>query len=217
MPDIMTHSQIKKILLRLVLFYLAQTSFANAGDIAQHSASLYGPVGQVKTPSAFSLKQGQGAIGIWEDFRDLRWDNFYFLYGVRNWLEIGVMSDLPAQNNFNFLFKINSETQDRLFKGFPVIALGIYRSNSYLAASYKIRPISLTVGSKLSGTPKPLFIGANVQFSKYLLMQLDTDGKEYGIGIRGQLDKFQFSLLLDGKTSRSVLDNKVYWGVAFNF
>ena len=127
------------------------------------------------------------------------------------------MSDLPKQDNINFLFKINSQAQDRLFKGFPVLGFGVYRSNSYLTASYKAHPVMLNLGANLSNSQKPIFFGGSLQISQAFLLQLDSNGEDYGIGLRGQLQRFQLSLIIDNNIHQEIFDASLYWGVAFIF
>ena len=188
-----------------------------ASDIARYSPSLNGATGLVKTPTAFSLKQNEGTAGIWGELASNPEHNFYFVYGVRNWLEVGVISDLPQHTTPNFLFKINSQAQDRLFKGFPILAFGLYRSTSYLTASYKIMPLTLNLGSTLSRDRRPLFFGASLQITNRMLVQLDSDGTDFGIGLRGQMRPFQFSLTLDGKAGDALTDVTLNWGAGFHF
>ena len=188
-----------------------------ASDIARYSPSLNGATGLVNTPTAFSLRKNEGSVGIWGEASKYPDHDFYFVYGVRNWLEVGVISDLPQHTTPNFLFKINSQAQDRLFKGFPILAFGLYRSTSYLTASYKIMPLTLNLGTTLSPDRSPLFFGASLQIANRMLIQLDSDGSDFGIGLRGQVQPFQFSLTLDGQTGETLSDLKLHWGAGFHF
>jgi len=193
------------------------SKFSHALDINTVSAVLYGPTGFVTKPSASTLNQGMGNIGVWESFDDGDNDNFYFLYGVRNWLELGVRTDIPSQDSLNFVFKINSGRQDRLFKGFPLLAFGIYRSKSYFTASYQISPLMATIGTNLSDSNKGIFAGASLQLSKYALVQADIEDRNFGLGLRGQFKNFQLSLLYDGNLDQNIVDAKIYWGLGFSF
>ena len=186
--------------------------------MTETSTSLHGPTGLVTTPTAFSYKQNHGTIGIWNQYNNRQTvDAFYFLYGVRSWLEIGVLSDISDSNKLNFVFKINNRRQDRLFKGFPIVAFGLYGSHSYVAASYKISPLTLNIGSKLSDSEQALFFGGSLQLRKNILLQLDSEGDNYGFGLRGQLQKFQFSLLLKNQTKNALDDAQVNLGLSFSF
>lgn len=128
----------RMIMRGIVVFILfGVLSGVKASDIAAYSPSLNGTTGLVKTPTAFSLRKNKGVVGIWGELAKSPDHDFYFVYGVRNWLEVGVISNLPQHTSPNFLFKINSEVQDRLFKGFPILAFGLYRSTSYLTTSIK--------------------------------------------------------------------------------
>ena len=202
----------------ILLFILSGLlSNVSASDIARYSASRHGTTGLVKTPTAFSLKQSEGSVGVWGEVTNNPDHNFYFVYGVRSWLEVGVISDLPQHSSPNFLFKINSQAQDRLFKGFPILAFGLYRSTSYLAASYKIMPLTLNVGTTLSRDRKPFFFGGSIQITNRMLFQIDSDGTDYGIGLRGQVQPFQFSLTVDGRTGETLSDANIVWGAGFHF
>lgn len=204
---------------RGIIFFilLGVLSNINASDIARYSPSLNGTTGLVKTPTAFSLKQNEGIAGIWGELENSPDHDFYFVYGVKNWLEVGVISDLPRHSSPTFLFKINSQAQDRLFKGFPILAFGLYRSTSYITASYKIMPLTLNLGTTLSRDQRPLFFGASFQLTNSALFQVDSDGTAVGIGLRGQIRPFQLSLTLDGKTGETLSDAKLVWGAGFNF
>lgn len=206
-----------KRILSLLLLWYGCLSITNASDVSQYSASLSGSTGLVITPTAYGLKRNHGNVGLWGEMVNSSGHELYLLYGVRNWLEVGIESDLPYHTTPNFLFKINSQAQDRLFKGFPLLAFGLYRSTSYLAASYKIMPLMLNVGTTISQSGNPLFYGASLQIAKNTLIQIDARGNEYGAALRLHLRQFQFSFAAEGEQGQSLVDTSLRWGAAFHF
>lgn len=201
------------LLLCASLFYSITTQ---ALDIVRSSAMLDGPTGFVITPSAMTVGEGRANVGLWGNVETAGFDNLYFIYGVRNWLELGVAMDGVRQNELDVLFKVNSGSQDKLFKGFPLLALGVYHSRSYLSATYQVNPLTLSFGKDLELYGNSLFFGVGVKLQRRVLLQMDVDGDDYGLGLRGQLNRIQFSFMLHSSPGQLVSPGRLYVGAGFS-
>ncbi len=185
-----------------------------SAEVNHTAASLGGYIGAVDTPIANAIANKSGNVGIWKNSEDNRLDSLYLSYGLRNWLEVGLNSVLLENNRTDFLFKVNSRVVP-ISRKLPVLAFGVGSFDSYVVASYAVYPVQLSVGGMLNESK--IFASLNMRVSQYLLLQAEIKNNVLGLGLRGQLNKLQLSLLYqDDNNANNKNDGRWFFGVSLH-
>ncbi len=203
---------IKKTLLLLFSLLICLPVFSQ--NVNRAASSLAGPIGTVVTPVASVVPNKSANVGIWKNTDDRGLNSLYLSYGLKNWLEVGLNSTLLDNSKTDFLFKLNSNVIP-ISKKLPTLAFGADSFDSFIVASYSIYPIMLSIGGMLN--ENNIFASINARLSRQILLQAEIKDTIIGLGIRGQLNRLQLSLLYqDDNDANSTREGRWFLGVSLN-